>query len=482
VSSADWLEPVVRAGESCWRAELAHRFALLLDNEIYFSALHAALERAEQSIRILGWHFDPRTVLKPVAHGRGESLGSLLRRLSVTHPKLQIEVLIWDMALAISATRGFYPQRAREWFEDRVHFRLDRCHPCGASHHQKVVVIDDALAFCGGSDLAPNRWDSIRHLDDDPRRQLPSGELYPPRHAITAVFDGPAAAAMGQLVCERWQCATGKLLARDHGAADVWPAGVTPAMTHVTIGIARTAPCESGRPAVQEIERLYLDSIRCARNLIYLENQYFASPAIGAALAARLQGRHGPEILIVCPSRAPNFIDRLTMDPPRDVLIERLRAADRHGRLHVCSPATQRGQPIIVHSKLSIIDDRLLRVGSANLSNRSMGFDTECDVAVDAACAPNGPVGGVHKAIRELCHRLIAHHLQRKSEDVSRAIAREGSYGGALRSLQDESCSRLEPFVTGRMTGFRAFVAKYHLGDPANRRESFRPWRRRTTV
>ena len=38
----------------------------------------------------------------------------------------------------------------------------------------------------------------------------------------------------------------------------------------------------------------------------------------------------------------------------------------------------------MVHSKVMIVDDTLLRVGSANLNNRSMGTDTECDLALEA--------------------------------------------------------------------------------------------------
>lgn len=473
--------PIVRAGESCWRVERAHRLAVLVDNAAYFRALRAAFERAQQSIRILGWHFDPRTVLEPDANGYGESVGALLRRLSLTSPQLHIEVLIWDMALVISATRGFYPQRAREWFEDRVHFRLDRRHPRGACHHQKLVVVDDRLAFCSGSDLAPNRWDDPRHLDEEARRQLPSGKPYPPRHAATALFDGPAAVAIGELVRERWRRATGNTLGPGRGGADIWPAHVVPDMTDVPVAIARTAPCEAGREAVRENESLYLDSIRCARDLIYLENQYFASP-LGAALAARLEERHGPEILVVCPRRAPNLIDRLTMDPPRDVLIERLRAADRHGRFHVFNPVTQQGRPIIVHSKISVIDDRLLRVGSANLNNRSMGFDTECDVAVDALRMPTARVGDACAAIRHFWHGLIAHHLECEPQEAARAIAREGSYAAAIRSLRSRGRKRLETFAPRPPNSIRAFVAELHLGDPSGTSDSFRPWRRRAAT
>ena len=45
---------------------------------------------------------------------------------------------------------------------------------------------------------------------------------------------------------------------------------------------------------------------------------------------------------------------------------------------------TDGGAPIYVHSKVLVVDDRLLRIGSSNINNRSMGFDSECDVAIEA--------------------------------------------------------------------------------------------------
>ena len=71
----------------------------------------------------------------------------------------------------------------------------------------------------------------------------------------------------------------------------------------------------------------------------------------------------------------------------RTVLVRKLRDADTHGRFHRLLPARAgpgRGQCCDLHSKLMIVDDEWLRIGSANLSNRSMGLDTECDVAIEA--------------------------------------------------------------------------------------------------
>ncbi|UQV18666.1 hypothetical protein MU852_01755 [Brevundimonas albigilva] len=55
------LEP----GPGLWRSATASRFSILMENEAYFDALASAIHKAERSIVILGWQFDPRTHLDP---------------------------------------------------------------------------------------------------------------------------------------------------------------------------------------------------------------------------------------------------------------------------------------------------------------------------------------------------------------------------------------------------------------------------------
>ena len=117
---------------------------------------------------------------------------------------------------------------------------------------------------------------------------------------------------------------------------------------------------------------------------MYLENQYLSSAAIGDALAARLQEKDGPEIIMVLPQETSEWLEQVSMAVLRSRLLKRLRAADRFGRLHVYYPVLEdENIQMRVHSKVCFIDDRLLRVGSANLNNRSMGLDTECDLAIE---------------------------------------------------------------------------------------------------
>ncbi|HEX2135735.1 MAG TPA: phospholipase D-like domain-containing protein [Microvirga sp.] len=475
--------PLLRPGETCWRIERADRVALLVDGAAYFSAAKAALLKARRSILLLGWDFDPRTRLSPdVDDPRGDdTVGALLLRLQKERD-LDIRLLIWDMALPLAARHEFYPQRARGLFRQTgVRFVLDRGRSFGACQHQKVLVVDDQIAFCGSADFAPNRWDTPEHDDDNPHRKLPSGRPYPPRHELVLMVEGPAAKALADLARERWVEATGQrpVAFGDGRSPDYWPADVVPDLRDVPVAIARTLPPWRGQSGVRDNQRLYLEAIASARRLIYLENQYFTSSSIGAALAARLAEPEGPEIVLVCSRHSPGLTDALTMDRARDALIQHLRQADRFGRFNAYAPHTRGGNVVIVHSKLAVFDDRLLRVGSTNLNNRSMGYDTECDLAIEA---PAGPAGEpVRRGIAAVTCGLIAHHLGRGPERLAEQM-RAGGLAAAIEALDAAPHRRLRPLVAVSLGPIGSLLAERHLGDPFELSDAWRPWRRRSAV
>ncbi len=476
---------LLRPGQTCWRYEHAYRLALLLDNEQYFLAVKNSMERAVRSVFILGWQFDPRTTLVPglATNAPERQLGAFLQRLAARKPDLDIRILVWDASLPIAMTSSFYPQRAQRWFSDNIRFILDDRHPLGACHHSKLVVVDDRVAFCSGSDFAVNRWDSSEHWNKDQRRLLPSGKPYRARHAVSLVMDGAAAAAVGSLCSARWQRAGGEARTYpDVPSADPWPPNTPPDFTDVRVAIARTQPSYLQEPSIREVEALHVESIAAARRLIYLENQYFASPAIATALRARLSQIDGPEVLIVCSRDSPHFFDRMTMDAPRDALVTQLRAHDRFKRLGVYFPVTLDGsRAIVVHSKVTIIDDVLLRVGSANLNNRSLGLDTECDVAVESSRTGDDDAARNNTTIEKIFLRLLGHHLGIGCEQVAMAIENAGSVHAAIDLLQDSTGARLRRLECREPRLGRLLVAKYHLGDPESSADTWRPWRRQKT-
>ncbi len=467
---------LLRAHDNCWRVERAGRFAVLMENAAYFRALAEILPRARRSVLFLGWQFDPRTRLDPEggAHQRGTEIGHLLRRIVRETPELKVRLLIWRMPLPIAWGQDFFPQRAFDWFrQGPITFRLDRARPIGACHHQKVVVIDDSLAFCGGGDISVDRWDEAAHRDRDPRRCTPTGILFPPRHETMCLLDGPAARALGDLARQRWLDGTGETIEPVSETFDHWPGDIAPDVLDVPVGIARTEPAWRGAVGVREVLQLHLEAIVGAKKLIYLENQYFTSPLIAAALAERLEEPNGPEVVIVSTARAPSWFDHFAMDSARRSILERLRHADVYGRLSVWTPLTRQGHDIIVHAKVATIDDRILRIGSANLNNRSSGFDTECDVAIEAEREGDA----VSEFIRRHRSRTVGHFLGVDTEAFDWTYAASGTLKAAIEALNQDG--RLAPLAPGRASRGARLMAEWQIGDPATPADSWRPWRRR---
>ncbi len=463
---------LLQPGSTCWRTEQAGRVSLLMENAAYFRAARLALEKAQKSVLLLGWQFDPRTRLVLEDADASNEIGFLLRRLVRDRPDLDVRLLIWRSPLPIAFSQGFFPQRAQRWFNRKtVNFRLDRARPIGGCHHQKVLVIDDALAFCGGGDISVDRWDSPKHRDNDPRRCTPYGRICPPRHEVMMMVDGDAARAFGDMARKRWLDAVGEDLepvARGH---DAWPDEIKPDMTDVDVGIMRTEPAWRGEPGVRENEALHIEAIAQARKLIYLENQYVTSPVIAAALAARLEEKDGPEVVVVSTAHSPSWFDKATMDSSRAALLARLESADLHDRFSAWTPVTSMGKPIIVHSKVSIIDDRLLRVGSTNLNNRGGGFDTECDVAVETE--EGTPASAFIRSFRA---RLVSHFMDVDQDIFEAAFAVTGSLG---KTIQGFDTGRMRPLGVEPATRLSEFMSRYQIGDPSSPWDSWRPWRRR---
>jgi uncharacterized membrane protein YdjX (TVP38/TMEM64 family) len=312
---------------------------------------------------------------------------------------------------------------------------MDAAHPIGASHHQKIVVIDDALAFLGGLDVTVCRWDTCDHAADEPCRVDPVGKPYGPFHDVQVAVSGPAAAALGELARDRWRRATGRLpRARGSATSDPWPEDLEPTLREVEVGIARTDPGWDGQPAAREIERLYVDAIHAAARSIYIENQYLTSTAIGDALAAALEREQGPDIAIVLPIGSSGWLEERTMGVLRTRLLRRLGEADRHGRLGVyyahCDGLAE-GASIQIHSKVCIVDDRLVTVGSANASNRSMGLDTECNLALESV----EPGDAIAQRIAALREELLGEHLGKQPAEVAAAQRETGGLLAAIRRL-----------------------------------------------
>jgi phosphatidylserine/phosphatidylglycerophosphate/cardiolipin synthase-like enzyme len=477
-------------GETCWRIERADQHAVFVDAAGYFAALRGAVLQAKRRVLFIGWDFDPRIRMDPRRAGRRpggrrpDKLGRVLEEAVRTNPELEIGVLVWDYGVIGALARGVIPvvlldRRTPE----RLTMTVDTHHPIGGAHHQKIVVIDDCLAFAGGIDVTADRWDTSEHRDRHPLRRRPSSHrLTGPWHDVTSLVSGPAARALGDLARERWESGTGRQLEPVEDVEACWPPDVEPLLTDVDVAISRTRPEHGGTSLVHEIELLWLAVIAAARRTVYIESQYFANRRIAEAIAERLREPDGPDFVVVNPESAQGWLQEKAMGTARAKLLAFLREADVHGRFQLYVPVTEGRRPIYVHAKVTVVDDRLLRIGSSNLNNRSMGLDTECDVSIEVR--PGDPRAAEKAAaVTGLRDRLLGEHLGVPPDAVAKAVeACGGSLLQAVESLRRPLGRSLVPFSPPDMNPVQQALADTELLDAErtpNRwhrvRRSFRP-------
>jgi phosphatidylserine/phosphatidylglycerophosphate/cardiolipin synthase-like enzyme/uncharacterized membrane protein YdjX (TVP38/TMEM64 family) len=430
----------------------AARAAVLIDAASYFEALRASLLAAQRSVLILGWELHSRTRLegaqKPT-DGAPVELGKLLRWLLKRRPGLTLKILLWNHPVLYAVHRELFPR----WIfgprtPDRVEIMLDSHLPAGASHHEKLVIIDDEVAYCGGVDLTIRRWDVAAHHPAEPRRRDIARKPYVPLHDVQIVVEGAAAAALGERARARWRHAGGKPFDRPRPAretSNAWPQHVKPDFTDTAVGIMRTvAALEERDEEIREIERATVAAIGSAERFIYIENQYVTSKTACEALVARMRSRRELEVVVVTTREPGGWLEAGTMGVGRQHFMAAFDDPSLASRIRFVAPLARCTAPtdeesskicvdgtlsIHVHAKVLIVDDKFLRIGSSNLNNRSMGYDTECDLAIEAESAAK------RDSIASVRNRLIAEHWGSDEKSVQAALGGAGSVRAALESL-----------------------------------------------
>jgi uncharacterized membrane protein YdjX (TVP38/TMEM64 family) len=236
-----------------------------------------------------------------------------------------------------------------------------------------------------------------------------------------------------------------------------------PDIADIDVAIARTDPGYVTGHAIEEIRHLYVDSIAAAKRSMYLENQYFSSSVVGAALAARLRSPAAPDIVVVSRRTEEGWLEERTMGVLRARLHKELQGADAGGHYRLYYPhvpGLEMPNLLNVHSKVLIVDDELASIGSANFSNRSMGFDTECNIAIEARGDD-----GVRRVIAHLRNRLLAEHLGTKPEKVEAQVERAGSLIRAIETLKKPGRT-LEPIDPSVTSEIDALVPASAVVDP----------------
>lgn len=465
------MTSVLKKDKNCYRIEHANRLSFLIDGADYFYALRQALKNAQHSVYILSW--DINSELKLVRDEKQqddypEHLGDFLNALAAEKENLHIHILNWDFAMIYAPDREWLPIYHLNWkTHSRIQFCMDDYLPSGASQHQKIVVIDDALAFVGGLDLTLGRWDTPDHISENSKRDTINGEISRPYHDVQVILNGDAASALADLVRDRWKLVTGKTprasTTNTSHTAGVWPESLTVDLENINVGISRTQYPYKELKQANEIQAFYLDAIKSAKHYIYIENQYFTVKVVADAIEQSLKKDQGPEIIIVVPRETDGWMSQMTMDVLRVRLFRKLVENDIHNRLRIYFPDAPelKNQPINVHAKIMIVDDVLATVGSANLNNRSMGLDNECNIIAEAQSDSQHRV-----AISGFRKRLIAEHTASSVQQVEKTLNDSHSLITTIKQLNDKTTRHLQKLSLDLPADIDRLVPDTDVADP----------------
>jgi phospholipase D1/2 len=392
------MKPILQQGQTHGFHEATDMAGLLVDARDYYREFYRTACQARRYILLSGWQFDSGAVLlrgeDAPPDGSPVKLLPFLNWLCERNPDLSIYILAWDFSIIYALEREWMQKLAFDWQSHaRITFQFDDRLGVGASQHQKLVIVDDKVAFVGGIDICEERWDDRDHRPNDARRVNAAGKPSRPYHDVQTVHTGAVVGRLVECFRERWLLAVGKELdlPSEIGGKAI-PTEPTLSISADRVAIARTLPKMGTVGPLHEIRELYARAIGAAERLIYVETQYFTSKSVFAALADRMRAKGGPrlEIVMVLPERPSDFKEELTLGIAQARMLRSLKelAESTQHALGVYYPVTkgEDGQdvPIYVHSKVMVIDDRFLTVGSANCTNRSMAVDTELNVAWEA--------------------------------------------------------------------------------------------------
>jgi phosphatidylserine/phosphatidylglycerophosphate/cardiolipin synthase-like enzyme len=361
---------------------------VLIDGAEALPAMAEAIRVAQRHVHVCSWHIEAD--FEPERDGRRCPVRELLGDAAERVP---VRMLVWAGApLPVFAPRRSQVREQRDALVrgTRIRCELDaRCRPMHC-HHEKLVIVDDEVAFVGGIDLttlAGDRYDHPTH----PYRAPAIGW-----HDASTRLRGPAVRDVAAHFAVRWEAIAGEALERP--PADPDPAG------DVELQLVRTVP-ERTYPVLPRGEfsvlEAYVRALRSAQSLIHIENQFLWSPEIVAILEDKLRRPPSDDfrLVVLLPARPNNGADdtrgmlgRLAMADDGD---QRFLAATIQSR------TGERSGPLYVHAKIGIVDDSWLAVGSANLNEHSLFNDSEVDVIT---CDP--------ALARDTRVRLWAEHLE----------------------------------------------------------------------
>ncbi len=286
---------------------------------------------------------------------------------------------------------------------DLTHWPVVMADVQAASYHQKFMTIDQRLAFIGGMNLRRVDWDTSRHRVFEPRRMLFGSSASARQEVVTrdhlpdngprkdymVRIEGPSAIDAESVFHERWQFlrSTNARFSPDSSAFTV---GAAPAAVQggVQVQVTATLPQPFNEHAIAET---WFNAVAQARQYIYIEDQYFRMPMMTDAIVRRMQEVPTLQLVVItkpisewsdpgCAWTRRVHEDLLARFPDRYSMLQ-LRAFDTQVTWGV-DETEARFVDMDVHSKMFIVDDVFMSVGSANKNNRGIVYEGELNVAV----------------------------------------------------------------------------------------------------
>lgn len=468
-------DSILKPGRNCLGISGVDSTGIIFDGRDYYRAFYECALRAERTIIISGWQFDSNVKLVRGADADGASATGLLdflKSLCDKKPDLKVYILAWDYHLIFFMEREWTQNSTFSSAHERIFFRFDHRHAFAASQHQKFVVIDGHIAFAGGMDICAGRWDDRSHTADNPLRVDNGGRAYGAYHDLQSYHTGPVVAKLTELFKKSWKNSTGgeDLTLPSAGGEDVFHGVELGSPIHAkTVAISRTQARSLFRikRPVREIRRLYTDAILSAKEFIYIENQYFSSYAIYRAIVRKMKSSQaGFQIVIILPKKEGTLLERIHTGISQNRMLNSLKrvARRRRQRIGIYYPAAVGkggvSAPVYIHSKLMLIDEHFLTLGSANTTNRSMGLDTELNVSWEAT---GDGARAISRSLLNIRTELLTEHTGAHSQAEIKRLGKTKDLVAHLESVVDRPTSKLRRLKGKRPNILSAFLRAFKL-------------------
>ncbi|KAH9460219.1 hypothetical protein Pst134EB_008404 [Puccinia striiformis f. sp. tritici] len=311
----------------------------LIDGRDYFWNLSKAILLAKERIYIHDWWLSPELYLRrPPAQNQKWRLDRLLERKA--NEGVQIFVIVYkEVSNGFTPVESGYTKSRLLSLSPNIHMQRSPSHTGTGnllwSHHEKLCVIDETIAFMGGMDLCFGRWDTPGHalIDDAPggldfiesihphSEEAADGQIWPgkdysnqrvsdffnlskpeedmydrdrvprqPWHDIGLQLVGQPARDLCRHFVQRWN-----YLLRTKNHTRLMPFLIPPSdftpmelSERRIIGTCEAQICRScgpwsiGTPNKVEhsIQSAYVKAIQCSDHFVYIENQFFITSCI----------------------------------------------------------------------------------------------------------------------------------------------------------------------------------------------------------